>query len=846
MMPGDTLASGGDTHSHAGLPEPGEAAERPARFLQLVLPQLDGVQYCLVVKHDSGMWHYWCGTIEALAQAAVRASRNGYECWFACAGYGAKNERRAANAIAAAALWLDLDCGNDKPYADIRAAWAALADFHNATGLPPAVFVNSGGGVHLWWPFSKPLAKPQWLAAARLLKELCRLYDFKVDHKRTTDIASILRPPGTLNHKYDPPRPVLWNDDARSFDPDELIEKLQAAHDRVQARAPVDRSAVAANVRHPARDRDAEIARLEDALRYIPADDRDTWFTVGAGIHEAGWGETGFAVWDEWSCTSHKYNADDQLKTWMSFGRLYSGQRTTLASVYALAKQYGWTPAKAEGPTRVAPSPAPGARGLTTPAGGTLRASGAGARSDGASPSSTSAGPVPAPLAEGTTAADAPPATEPDLEAVEIARLAALPPLAYDRERKAAAKRLRCRESILDKLVAKERPRPDDELQGQPLDLPSPEPWPEPVEGDAVLDEIAMLLTKYVVMARHAADASALWILHTHLLDAAQAAPRFVIKSPEKRCGKTTLLALIGRLVPRPLLASNISPAAMFRSIDAAHPTLLIDEADTFIALKKGASPTPAAEELRGIFNSGHTRATAYVVKVVGEEYEPRKFSTWASIALALIGNLPGTMEDRSIIIPLRRRLQLEKVVRYREDRDEGIRDIASRAAGWAAGHAAQIGDRDPDVPERLNDRAADNWRPLLAIADEAGGDWPERAQEAAIALSADGAADAESTGVRLLADIKAHFETTGLDKATSGELVSYLVALEGRPWAEWGRSGKEITKNQLAGLLRKFKIRPGDIRFASGRVLKGYLLADFEDAFARYLDTNTDTQAPP
>ena len=164
---------------------------------------------------------------------------------------------------------------------------------------------------------------------------------------------------------------------------------------------------------------------------------------------------------------------------------------------------------------------------------------------------------------------------------------------------------------MLDKLINAERREGEDHRQGRALELSSPEPWPDPVDGNALLSEISALLTHYVVMSRAAADATSLWVLHTHLIEAADITPRLAIKSPEKRCGKTTLLMIISHLAARALTTSNISPAALFRTMESAKPTLLIDEADTFVAM---------SDELRGIINSGHTRATAFVVRTEGED----------------------------------------------------------------------------------------------------------------------------------------------------------------------------------------------------------------------------------
>jgi putative DNA primase/helicase len=306
-----------------------------------------------------------------------------------------------------------------------------------------------------------------------------------------------------------------------------------------------------------------------------------------------------------------------------------------------------------------------------------------------------------------------------------------------------------------------------------------------------------------------------------------------LIKSPEKRCGKTTALMVIQNLVYRPLPTSNITTSALFRTIEAVRPTLLIDEVDTFLSTN---------EELRGIINSGHFQATAHVTRTVGDDFEPRQFSTWAPMATAGIGKLPGTIEDRGIAINLRRRRRDEHVQRLRFDRVDHLKEAASRAFRWANDHRVALANRDPEIPEALHDRAADNWRPLMAIADCAGGEWPARARRAALELSADSAADQDSIGTLLLGDIRAAFEAKGIDRISSDDLAAYLVGLDDRPWPEFSK-GKPLTKAGLARLLSRFKIvAPGTIRLPAGGTLKGYYLSGFDDAFARYLPTKNVT----
>ncbi len=357
------------------------------------------------------------------------------------------------------------------------------------------------------------------------------------------------------------------------------------------------------------------------------------------------------------------------------------------------------------------------------------------------------------------------------------------------------------------------------------------EPWPEPVDGESLLDELIETLRLYVVLTMTQLRAIALWIILTYTIDAADCCPYLDITSPEKRCGKTRLLSVIAALVAKPLPVSNITPAAVFRTIEAVKPTLLIDEADTFLSKN---------DELRGILNSGHTRDTAFVIRLVGENHEPKQFSTWCPKAIALIGHAPQTIEDRSIIIPLRRKTATEEVDRWNRNAAKTLEDLRRKCARWAADNLARLQTIDPEIPDLDSDRAEDNWRPLLAIAEAIGGDCVNRARAAAGRLSG-GMQEDESPGVLLLGDLREMFLTKRVDRLPSTTIVASLAQLEQRPWPEW-KSGKPITTRQLAILLNPFGVHPGTIRMPAGDTPKGYQLADFDDAFSRYLPAPTAT----
>ena len=368
--------------------------------------------------------------------------------------------------------------------------------------------------------------------------------------------------------------------------------------------------------------------------------------------------------------------------------------------------------------------------------------------------------------------------------------------------------------------------------QGQVLALTDPVPWPEPVDGKVLLEELQGIVKRYVVLPEGGATAIALWSENTYVHDASDISPNLGIGSPEKRCGKTTVLSVLGQLVSRAVPASNISPAALFRTVEEYRPTLIIDEAETFVKDN---------EELRGILNAGHGRQNAFVIRTVGDDHKPRLFSTWCPKAFALIGRLPETLEDRSIVIPMRRRAPGEDVERFRLDRLD-LEGLRRKSVRWAVDHLEELRGADPEMPEGLGDRAADNWRPLLAIADLAGGEWPERAREAAKALSGSSQDNDDEGSVRsmLLKDLRDLFEKCG-DRLSSEQIIEVLTKMEERPWPEWYR-GNPITQRGVAKLLEPFEIRPKQLWLGDNdsekKKKRGYEKAEFEDAWKRYLDT--------
>ena len=314
------------------------------------------------------------------------------------------------------------------------------------------------------------------------------------------------------------------------------------------------------------------------------------------------------------------------------------------------------------------------------------------------------------------------------------------------------------------------------------------EPWGSSVVGADVLDETEALIDAYVFATPEKRDAFTLWDAYTHVYDCFGISPILDFSSPTKRCGKTTAVVLARNLCRAPLLSGNITSAALFRAIEAWKPTLLIDEADTFAKMN---------DELRGILNAGHTRDTAFVVRAVGDSNEPRLFSTWAPKAVAAIGRLPDTIEDRAIRIALARK-PVGVTKRDAFDPEAVRRDCAPvrrRLARFALDDLDAIAMAELERPDGLNDRAWNNWRPLLAVAAAAAGDWPERARAAALALSGDAEdADQEDLGTLALQHVWEALESAG--RLGTYETLVHLISKDEGPWAKWWESA--IARGEL------------------------------------------------
>lgn len=363
-------------------------------------------------------------------------------------------------------------------------------------------------------------------------------------------------------------------------------------------------------------------------------------------------------------------------------------------------------------------------------------------------------------------------------------------------------------------------------IQGKSCLFPEIIPYGKPVDGGALIEELKNTITKYVKLQDGAELAISYWILHTYKYQCFDITPRLIIVSPEKRCGKTTLLTVLSYLVKKPVSASSITAASMFRLIEATSPTLLVDEADTFIKNN---------EELRGIMNAGH-HCLGSVIRCVGKDLESRSFSAFAPCAIASIGKVPDTIMDRGIIINMRRLAANEHVEHFRPRMvAEDFNLLRRKCQRLMNDYEEKLKTIFPEPVEHLLNRAFDNWESLFIIADAIHGTPNEEVRRLAIKMTRRSQGDdTASQKTMLLQDIRQIFAEQKAEWMYSASLCNYLASLEERPWAEISR-GNKITVNKLANMLKDFGIRTHQ-KNVNGMNNNCYLAADFTDCFNRYL----------
>ena len=358
------------------------------------------------------------------------------------------------------------------------------------------------------------------------------------------------------------------------------------------------------------------------------------------------------------------------------------------------------------------------------------------------------------------------------------------------------------------------------------------------IDGAALLDEVEAFHRRFNVFPTQSAYvAVALWDAHAHLIECFETTPRIAFLSPEPGSGKSRALEIVELLTPRPVTTVSASANALYRLVDSAAglPTVLFDEVDTIFGPKAGAD-----EALRGFLNAGWRR-TAGALRCVGEgsNQNAQIFNSYCAVAMAGLGSLPDTVLTRSVIIRMRKRAPNEKAEPYRQRTHEKQgHALRERLAKWADTVRDQVANAWPDMPDGVTDRPADMWEPLLAVADAAGGTWPDRARAACLELiSAAHDNDEASLGVRLLTDLRDKV-FCGDDRMPTAVIIESLLHMEDAPWGDL--DDKPINSRTLARLLGQYvtpnnkPIKPRTFRTPSGTP-KGYYAEDLTDAWTRY-----------
>jgi hypothetical protein len=349
--------------------------------------------------------------------------------------------------------------------------------------------------------------------------------------------------------------------------------------------------------------------------------------------------------------------------------------------------------------------------------------------------------------------------------------------------------------------------------------------------GAELLDDVHGFLTRFVAYpSAHTAIAHVLWVAHSHVMDCWESTPRIAFLSPESKSGKTRALELTETLVPRPVETVNVTPAYLFRKVgdkDSA-PTILFDEIDTVFGPKAKDN-----EEIRGLLNAGHRRgAVAGRCVIRGKIIETEEIPAYCAVALAGLGEIPDTILTRSVQVRMRRRAPDERVEPFRRRDHAPIGNaLRERLSAWLAPLIPALAQARPAMPDGVADRDADVWEALLAIADTAGGDWPELARVACVALVAASKEGTPSLGVRLLADLRTVFGDD--DQLSTETIIMKLLDLEEAPWGDL--RGKPLDPRGLASRLKPYGVKSTTVRIGSSTP-KGYRREDLHDAWQRYV----------
>jgi Protein of unknown function (DUF3631) len=346
------------------------------------------------------------------------------------------------------------------------------------------------------------------------------------------------------------------------------------------------------------------------------------------------------------------------------------------------------------------------------------------------------------------------------------------------------------------------------------------------VDVGALLGLVEAFVRRHVILNEHQAAAIVLWVFHCWAVAAARTTPYIHVTSPEPESGKSRLIETVEPILPTPLRTSSMTPAVLFRAIQQLTPTLLFDEIDNTFRDKNEKT------ELLGLLNDGYRRG-GYALRMGGPNRDRLdKFPTFSPKLLAGLDELPRALATRVIRVELTRKRPDEHVADFYPDEVAAETfELRGMLETWTNVSVETLGAMRPAKVPGLRDRLQDCWSPLFAIADRAGGEWPERARTAALHLSAAGQEPTESLRVRLLSDIRDRFGEDG--RLWTKDLIAQLIDDAEAPWGDL--RGKPLSDRSLGRFLKPFHIRSKPIRIGD-EVARGFERTQFEDAWTRYL----------
>lgn len=355
--------------------------------------------------------------------------------------------------------------------------------------------------------------------------------------------------------------------------------------------------------------------------------------------------------------------------------------------------------------------------------------------------------------------------------------------------------------------------------------------------GAELLEDVRDFIRRFCVFQdEHALTAITLWAAHAHMVEHFHTTPRLALLSPEPGSGKTRVLEVLDLLVPGSMFCLSASPAAIFRTLANGQVTLLLDECDAIFS-KRGKDDTN--EDLRALLNSGYKRG-ATIPRCVGPKHEVQNFGVFCATALAGLGDLPYTVMSRSVIVRMRRRAPNETVDSFRSREHEPIgHAIRDRLTEWGQLVGSEAGNAWPVLPAGIVDRPSEIWEPLIAVADAAGGQWPELSRAACVSLCRVAEDQKVSLGIRLLSDLRTIF---GERDALHTETILARLCGEGdelgadAPWGDL--HGKPLGVRALATMLKRYGVSPKKVTI-SGKSLQGYRRENLWDAWTRYLHSS-------